>query len=142
MQGRLLGVLCVLLCALGRIERVTLAELGLLLRQLGLLQVGLRNRVCAKRQHAAELARDTADGAAQAGVAEDAADGAAQRLPDRADQIAQPALGRYLAGLLGLLLLVDGLQQLGVLLLVLLQLLLQLLDLLHQRLLLHLMSLD
>ncbi|WP_295994338.1 hypothetical protein [Rugamonas sp.] len=45
------------------------------------------------------MARHPAYGVADAGMAEQAADGTAQRLGDRADQVAEPALRRDLAWL-------------------------------------------
>src|SRR5476649_2516307 len=85
-----------------------LSQLGLLLRQLRqllllllllgeLLRIGGRHGIDGEGQHAAQLAGHAADGAADPRIAEQAADGAAQRLGDRADQIAEPALRRQLA---------------------------------------------
>lgn len=124
--------LCAVALAIGLCVRLLL----LLLRGRLLLRPGLLHRVGLEGQHAAEMARDTAELAAQSGLSEHAADCATQRLADLADQIAEEALWRHLL----LLLLLDLLLKL---LLDLLQLLLQLLNLLQllQRVLLALLAL-
>jgi hypothetical protein len=115
---------------LALIGSVVVAWLLPVLRLLCLLGIGRRDRIAAKRQHAAELACGAANAAAQARIAKDAADGTAERLADLANQVAEPALRIDLA------LLRERLCQLGILDLLLLQLVLELLDLLLQLLLL------
>ena len=68
-----------------------------------LLSVGLLHRIGLEGQHAAELAGDAAELAAEPGLTEQAADGAAERLAELADQVAEQSLWRELLHLLHLL---------------------------------------